>query len=295
MWKRFFLFLSILITFSTAKGAMYQMPSSGNDVIGHNEIVHIKAKDTIDKLAQEYEVSYHELLEANPEINPKKLRVDTVVLIPLQFILPKYRQGIVINIPELRLYYFTPDGKYIFTTPVGLGRSSWRTPTMTTLVIKKEMHPTWHAPKSIIEYAAKNGHQIPEEIPPGNPDNPLGKYALYLGGEGYLIHGNNDQNSVGKYYSSGCIRLYNNAIETLYPMVAVGTIVHIIHSVNKAGWLDGKLYLESHRPVSGNGSNQDVQTQIQEIIKQHSANIDWHQVNLVSKQQLGIPEFVSKE
>ncbi len=274
---------------------MYHVPSLGNDIIGHNEIIHIKAKDTIDKLAQQYEVSYHELLEANPGINPKKLSVGTPLLIPLRFILPKYRKGIIINIPELRLYYFTPDAKYVFTTPVGLGRSSWRTPTMTTEVIKKKMHPTWHVPKSIIEYAAENGHQIPEEIPPGAPDNPLGKYALYLGGEGYLIHGNNDQNSVGKYFSSGCIRLYNNAIETLYPMVTVGTIVYIIHQVNKVGWLDGKLYLESHLPVSSNASNQDTQAQIQKVIEQHSANVDWHRVNLVTKEKLGIPELVSKD
>lgn len=295
MWKNFFLFLPILIPLSVANAAMYQMPDSGNDIIGHNEIIHIKANDSIDKLAQEYEISYHELLEANPEINPKRLSIDTSLLIPLQFILPKYRQGIVINIPELRLYYFTPDGKYVFTTTVSLGRSSWRTPTMTTKVIKKEMYPTWHAPKSIIEYAARNGHQIPEEIPSDDPENPLGKYALYLGGEAYLIHGNNDRNSIGKYYSSGCIRLYNKAIETLYPLVAVGTTVHIINQDNKIGWLDGKLYLESHLPVGDSEPNQDVQTQIQKIIHQHSINIDWYQVNLITKERFGIPEIISKE
>jgi L,D-transpeptidase ErfK/SrfK len=295
MRKKFFLFLPILIPLSVANGAMYQMPDSGNDIIGHNEIIHIKAYDTIDKLAQEYEVSYHELLEANPGINPKKLSIGTPLLIPLQFILPQYRQGIVINIPELRLYYFIPNGKYVFTTPVGLGRSSWRTPTMTTKIIKKEMYPAWHAPKSIIEYAAKNGHQIPEEIPSGDPENPLGKYALHLGGEAYLIHGNNDQSSVGKYYSSGCIRLYNKAIETLYPLIAVGTIVHITHQDNKIGWLDGKLYLESHLAVNSNESNQDVQTQIQKVIYQHSINIDWNQVNLITEEKLGIPEIISKE
>ncbi|KPJ67931.1 MAG: hypothetical protein AMJ43_02775 [Coxiella sp. DG_40] len=291
-----FLFISLLVPLSLAKGAIYPMPTSGNDIIGHNETIYIEANDTLDKLAKEYEVSYHELLEANPEINPKNLIPGTKVLIPTQFILPKYRKGIVINIPELRLYYFMPDREHVFTTPVGLGRDSWRTPTMLTGVIKKEANPTWHVPKTILKHEAKNGHQIPNEVPPGDPDNPLGNYVLYLGGKGgYLIHGNNEPDTIGKYYSSGCIRLYNSAMETLYSMVAVGTLVRIIHDPDKVGWLNGELYLESHQSVSGNESDRDIQTQIQKLIEQQPINIDWNQVNLVNREKLGIPKLIGKE
>jgi len=270
------------------------MPQIGNDIIGQIFTVQIQEGDNLTKLSKEYEVSFHEILEVNPNIHPRRLRIGDSVVIPSEFILPKYRQGIVINIPELRLYYFTSDGNYVFTTPVGLGRSGWRTPTMVTRIYSKVTNPTWHVPEEIIKDAAKQGIFFPHNVPPG-PDNPLGKYALYLARDGYLIHGTNDSNSVGKYFSSGCIRLYNDAIKTLYEMVTTGTKVYLLHHANKAGWFNGTLYLESHVPVSNIEPASDLNTQDPEAVieakaAKHSVHIDWARVKHIAKQQLGIPQ-----
>jgi L,D-transpeptidase ErfK/SrfK len=297
--RKFGLFLLLCCVINIAQAAIYPMPHQGNDIIGHIFTVQIQQGGSLDKLCKKYEVSFHELLEANPKIHPKRLRLGDSIVIPTEFILPKYRQGIVINIPELRLYYFTPDGNYVFTTPVGLGRSGWRTPTMVTKIYSKVKNPTWHVPEEIINEAAKHGIFLPDNVPPG-PDNPLGKYALYLARNGFLIHGTNDTNSVGKYFSSGCIRLYNNAIKSLYDMVTTGTKVYILHHANKAGWLNGRLYLESHVPVSNtepasNLNTQDPMAVIEAEAAKHSVHIDWATVKHIAKQQLGVPEQVGTE
>lgn len=299
MRLRILLFLLIMTVGTTAQAAFYPLPSPGNDIVGEIRVIHVQKGDNTNKLMRQYELSYHEMLEANPKVRFSNLREGETVVIPTQFILPKYRKGIVINIPELRLYYFTPDGQYVFTTPVGLGRSGWRTPTMTTYVIKKEEQPIWHVPKEIAEYAENKGKILPDEIPPG-PDNPLGGYALYLSYSGYLIHGTNDQDSVGKYFSSGCIRLSAEAVATLFSEVDVGTIVHIIHAPSKAGWSNSVLYLENHVPVSYNEQEEQIEkTQsgleeiIDEVTKNRPVNIDWQRVNEVARQQTGIPEPIS--
>ena len=140
--RKFLLLVSTFAIYSiTAQAAIYEMPAPGNDIIGQTITAHVQRGDTMDKLTRRYEVSYHELLEANPKLNPRRLRIGDILIIPSEYILPTYRKGIVINISEPRLYYFYPDGKHVFTTPVGLGRSSWRTPTMKTRVIKKEKNP----------------------------------------------------------------------------------------------------------------------------------------------------------
>lgn len=298
---RTFLILFFAVFSMSALAAIYEMPSTGNDIIGQILNVQIQEGDTINKLAQKYEVSYHELLEANPGINPRLLQVGKLLIIPTEYILPKYREGIVINTAEPRLYYFYPDGKYVFTTPVGLGRYNWRTPEMATKVIKKVEDPTWHIPKAIREHALKTtGKELPDEIPPG-PDNPLGKYAIYLARNGYLIHGTNNPESVGKYYSSGCIRLYEHAIATLFAVTSIGTDVHVIHSPNKVGYLHGELYLESHEPVGGIDHILDIQQQneaegdVQNAITNNYTYIDWYKVYLVAQKRLGIPISVGKD
>lgn len=169
----------------------YTMPPIGDDIIGQNYTITVQIKDSLTAIREKHDVSYEELIEANPAINFYKLKVGQKVIIPKQFILPKFRRGIVINIPELRLYYFTPDGKNVYTFPIGLGREGWRTPIAAAQVVSKNEDPVWYVPKSIRDYVLnKTGEELPTSVPPG-PKNPLGKYALYLSLNGYLIHGTN--------------------------------------------------------------------------------------------------------
>lgn len=291
------LFLA-LATKALAEVGEYSMPPAGEDVVGQVYTITVERGDSLNTIRTHNDVSYEELLEANPHINFYKLKVGQKIVIPRQFILPPIRQGIVINIPELRVYYFDPDGTHFHTFPVGLGRLNWRTPLLSTKVVNKEEDPVWRVPQSIHDYVLnKTGEDLPEAVPPG-PRNPLGKYALYLAKGGYLIHGTNAPSSVGTFISSGCMRLLRDPIELLYQEVAVGTPVHVIHHPTKAGWRDGKLYLESHRPIDSylyrptSPLNLDAEAAIYGAIHFHPAKIDWNAVSRNVNQHLGIPEVI---
>lgn len=285
-----------------ALAAIYPMPAPGNDIVGHAFVTQVEYGDSLDTLRNRYEVSYDSLVAANPHINFNRLRVGQKVVIPTEFILPKFRRGIVINIPELRLYYFTPDGHYVYTFPVGLGREDWRTPTAITKVIDKQTDPYWHVPKSIREYTLnKTGELLPDVVPPG-PENPLGKYALVLGKTGYLIHGTNVPSSVGTFISSGCMRLLSEPIETLYYQVPIGTPVYIIHYPNKAGWFGDTLYLESHTAKSQYSdigqdpelSSMNAETAIYESVTSRPAYVNWGVVNQIARKRIGLPEPIGE-
>lgn len=277
----------------------YYMPPHGDDIVGRNYTITVRGGDSLTTIREDNEISYEELLAANPHINFYKLKAGQKIIIPKQHILPKFRTGIVINIPELRLYYFTPDGSRVYTFPVGLGRENWRTPITSATVVNKTQDPTWRVPKSIREYVLnKTGKLLPDEVPPG-PDNPLGKYALYLSKNGYLIHGTNSPTSVGTFISSGCMRLLREPIELLYQEVQVGTPVHIIHYPSTAGWQGNKLYLESHKPIQSytrlpfsSLNSTSAESAIYEAIHLRPAHINWTAVQKNIKERRGIPEQI---
>lgn len=290
----------VLCSFSLAVFAgEYYMPPPGNDIIGQNYVITVHRGESLTTIRKEHGVSYDELLEANPNINFYRLRVGQKVIIPKQFILPKYRRGIVINTAELRIYYFTPDGRYVYTFPAGLGRVNWRTPLAFATVVRKAEYPSWHVPNDIRNYVfQKTGELLPEVVPPG-PKNPLGNHALYLSKSGYMIHGTNAPNSVGTFISSGCIRLMREPIELLYQEAQVGTPVHIIHQPNKAGWDGDKLYLESHPPIKGYAEQPEsdlnetsIKSAIYEALHLRPAYIDWNAVSRITSNQNGIPQQI---
>lgn len=298
---RYIFILSFLLSITpSADSATYLMPTPGNDIIGHVFTTKVQAQDSVTTLRQRYEVSYNELVEANPKVNFYKLKVGQDIVIPTQYILPAFRHGIVINTPELRLYYFSPDERFVFTYPVGLGRMNWRTPTTITKVIKKQEKPTWYVPESIREYMYEaHDKLLPDFIPPG-PDNPLGEYALYLEKRGYLIHGTNAPESVGMFVSSGCMRLSADAIEKLYQEVDADTPVYIIHHAIKAGWFDNLLYLEAHAPVKHSEkisdlNHKDIDTAIAEATNNRPAHINLQLVNSVMKKRTGIPTPIGEQ
>ena len=298
-WIRAISFITLSILSTAAYTAEYDMPPIGDDIIGKNYTIKVEAGDSLTTIRQEHGISYDELLVANPDINFYKLKVGQTIFIPKQFVLPKFRKGIVINIPELRLYYFSPDGETVYTYPVGLGRPNWRTPLISAKVIRKKEDPIWNVPKSIREYVYnKSGKLLPEAIYPG-PKNPLGKYALYLSKPGYMIHGTNAPTSVGTFISSGCMRLLRGPIETLYEEVPIGTPVHVIHYPNKVGWRGNKLYLESHRPIKSYTSHPsselvepNAEAAIYEAVHLRPAKVDWDIVAKNIKQELGVPELI---
>ncbi len=215
---------------------------AADDRIGRFEYYRIRGHETLLEIARLYDLGYIELLAANPGIDPWMPENGRTLVLPKAHLLPNApRRGIVINLPELRLYFFRKGRGPVLTFPVGIGRLGRETPTGVTRVKAKRKNPTWIPPASI--RAERPG--LPSEVPPG-PANPLGHRALDLAWQGYVIHGTNRPYGIGRRVSSGCIRLYPEDIELLFEHVVVGTPVTIVDQPVKLGWSNGALYLEVH-------------------------------------------------
>ncbi|HXH55221.1 MAG TPA: L,D-transpeptidase family protein [Gammaproteobacteria bacterium] len=211
-----------------ASALTYKVPFLG-DVIGENQEVKAGLAVTLTELAQQYDIGMYEIARANPHLNRKRLQPSASVIIPAQFILPSApREGIVLNLADMRVFYYHPDGNTVTTYPVGVGRQGWSTPRGITRIMSKEENPAWHPPASIRREAARRGKTLPLVVPPG-PHNPLGHYKMSLGFPGILMHGTTQPASIGLYSSHGCIRLYNADIKELFYMVPIGTSVRVVY------------------------------------------------------------------
>ena len=184
---------------------------------------------TLYEVAENFDIGVGEIAKANPTLNHKPFKEDTEVIIPAIFALPSGpREGIVLNLANNRLFYFSPDGKEVKTYPVGIGRQGWATPVGTTNIVDKIEHPAWHPTPAIRREAESKGILLPAVVPAG-PHNPLGQYAMHLGIPGILIHGTNTPHTVGLQSSHGCIRMYADDIKELFSLSEVGTKVRIVY------------------------------------------------------------------
>jgi L,D-transpeptidase ErfK/SrfK len=212
----------------SATALTFEIPSSGN-VVGEYQKVRAGSADTLTELAEKYDIGVYEMVQANPRLNAKTLKSSTTVIIPAQFTLPSGpRHGIVLNLADMRVFYYHPDGRTVSTYPVGIGRQGWSTPTGNTHVVSKTKNPAWHPPASIRREAARKGKILPLVVPAG-PHNPLGQYAMHLGFSGILMHGTNQPSSIGLRSSHGCIRMYSADIQELFSFVSIGTSVRIVY------------------------------------------------------------------
>ncbi len=272
----------------------------GNDtVIGELRIEVAGFNDTLLDIGRRNGFGYQDLKLLNPDVDTWLPGTGKEILLPGKFILPNApKTGIVLNIPEMRLYYYpeSKDGeeKQVITYPLGVGREGWSTPYTRTNIIEKKKDPTWTPPESIrIEHAEK-GDILPAVVPAG-PNNPLGAYAMRLGLGAYLIHGTNKPYGVGMRVSHGCIRLYPEHIEDLFNRVKIGTPVNIVNQPYKIGELDGVIYLEVHPYLDEDGEHfsrnslTEVVKYIIESTEQNRYEIDWELVKEVVADSKGIP------
>lgn len=292
----------ILVAFGWATAAhalIFDMPPSGNDIVGKVQWMQAVSGDNFNIIGRRYDVGYFELLEANPGVDPDKVPTGTIVVIPTRFVLPPVaHKGIIISLAEMRLYYFTPDGRSVITYPVGVGRQGWCSPLGITKIIQKTVNPVWNVPASIKKDRAAQGVTLPNSVQPG-PENPLGGYCMRLGidKQTFLIHGTNDFTGVGRRSSSGCVRMLPEDVEYLFQKVAVGTQVNIINSAYKAGWENNKLYLESHVPLqeqeaNGNADLNAMRNVVNGVIKNYSGMVYWNKATRIAKQQNGVPQVI---
>lgn len=256
--KPLFYLLLITSNFVFAKSFLY--PDNPKDKLIEDEIkeihyVRAKQEDTILDIAREFDIGQNEILLLNPTVDRWLPGENTKVRIPSSRLLPDApHKGLILNLPEFRLYYYPKQSKdgsrVVFTHPISIGRVDWNTPLGKTRIIAKNKNPVWIPPKSIKEEHAADG-DILLDIYPAGPDNPLGLYALRLGVPGYLIHSTNKPYGVGMRVSHGCIRMYPEDIEKLFPQVKIGTPVYIVNQPIKVGWSDNSLYIEVHPDLEG--------------------------------------------
>lgn len=233
--------------------ATFQLPEDNSRVIGRIQHHEITEGETLANIAKRYDVGFLSLMAANKGVDPFLPEEGYVLSIPSRFILPHTpREGIVINLAELRLYYFEPELNQVHVFPVGIGRVGRDTPEMVTKISQKRPNPTWTPPKSIREDYLEKGIELPPVVPAG-PENPLGQYALRLayGVGDYLIHGTNKEFGIGLRVSSGCIRMEPKDIKWLFNQVARGERVTIINEPIKVTLEpDRSVFIEAHEPLT---------------------------------------------
>lgn len=294
---------SLLGISCTATAETYVLPENGDNVIGQIRTVTARKKDDLLDIARRNGLGYREIKLVNAGVDTWLPGENTLVILPTRFILPDtQREGLVLNIPEMRLYYFPrprPGAPATVTTyPLGIGREGWTTPYTTTRIVSKEEKPSWYPPLSIRLERAAMGDILPEVVKPG-PANPLGDYAMRLAMPGYLIHGTNKPWGVGMRVSHGCIRLYPEDIEALYRDVPVGTPVRIMNQPYKIGRANGVLYLEAHPPLEEDTGTFSSFSHIVRLIVAHteerSYDIDWSLAEQVMREAKGIPVAIGLE
>jgi L,D-transpeptidase ErfK/SrfK len=248
-----FALYTLCVGAATTSAASYNLPPTSVDIVGQIHVVRAGYEDTLADVARRYGLGQDEIVLANPQVDKWLPGEGTSLVLPTRYILPDARRdGVVINLPEMRLYYFpkprSGERPQVITHPVSVGRMDWSTPLGLTKVSAKTKDPAWYPPESIRQEHAASGDPLPKIVPAG-PDNPLGAFALRLALPGYLIHGTNRPYGVGMRVTHGCLRMYPEDIERLFPAVPVGTPVQLVNQPVKAAMIADTLFLEVHPPL----------------------------------------------
>ena len=257
------------IAIRVASATTYNLPENpGDNVVTQypegGAFIRAKQDETLLDVALRFSLGQTEIVRLNQKVDRWLVRKGTIVRLANRRILPDApHKGIVLNLPEYRIYYYPPVRPgmpaQVMSYAVSIGRQNWKTPLGKTRVVKKVKNPSWYPPESIRREHARDGDPLPKVVPPG-PYNPLGEYALYLALRGtYRLHGAavNRIYGIGMQVSHGCVRLYPKDIEALYHMVSAGTPVYIVKQPIKVGWLDNTLYIEAHPGLEGEGMTRD--------------------------------------
>jgi L,D-transpeptidase ErfK/SrfK len=296
MKKSFLSFLVVwLCWFSGALALERYSWAPDSTVVGKLKKHVVSKGETLLDIARWYDLGYQQIVLANPGVDPWIPPEGKEILIPSQQVLPEKKNGLVVNLAEMRLYFFRRERgqRVVYTAPIGVGVEGKLTELGTYTVIRKKKHPSWHVPKSIRE----EDPSLPEVVPPG-PENPLGDYALYLSRGAYAIHGTNKPWGIGRRVSHGCIRLYPEDIEALYPLVPVGTVVFIVYQPLKLGLREGKVFLQVFPDFEKRIANQhlEILKLANQIEKETGFKVIlyWDQVAKMLEKENGVPAVVGR-
>ena len=300
--------LAVLLSFglTAAHATTYRLTNANDTVVGEDQTVMTVYEDTLYDLAAAYSLGSEEILRVNPKVDPWLPGAGKLVMIPGRHILPPGpHEGIVVNLPEHRLYYYPKTKKgqplEVITYPVSIGKMDWRTPLGVTHVIQKQKDPTWYPPESVRKEHAADGDPLPASVPPG-PQNPLGAYAMRLaaGNGTYLIHGTNNPRAVGLPVTHGCIRMYPDDVAALFPLIPVGTPVRLVNEPVKVAWVEGELLLEAHPPIDAQGQTlepnlDEFSAMLQAEVGNTTVAIHWEYAREVLQKANGVIATVGLE
>jgi L,D-transpeptidase ErfK/SrfK len=286
----------------------FTLSDAQDDVVGEVQITLASKEDTLPDIARRFDVGYEEIVRANPGVDPWIPGAGRAVVVPTRFVLPNApREGIVINVAAMRLFYFPPRRKgepqEVYTHPIGIGKVGWSTPEGVTQIIAHIKDPVWHPSQALrVDHRNDNGEDLPAVVPAG-PDNPLGKYEFRLGWPSYLIHGTNKPYGVGLRSSHGCVRLYPEDIEKIFQMVPNGTQVRVVNQPFVFGWHDDQLLLQAYTVLEDDARDwhtaqkkllsRALSARLQAALKSAGTSVDWQSVAEVTRAPRGVPVPVS--
>ncbi len=270
--------------------------------VGDMETYTAVYEDTLIHLARKHGLGFVEIRAANPTLDPWIPGAGAEIILPKRHLLPDApRGGLVINLPEMRVYGFLNGDDAPVTYPLGIGREGLDTPLGKTTVVRKKEAPTWRPTKRMRE----EDPTLPAVVPPGE-DNPLGTHALYLGWPTYALHGTTRPYGIGRRVSSGCIRLYPESIIKLFEQVPVGTKVNVIDQPIKVAWIGNELYLEAHPEMeqvmsmeeNGKTKNKKLSDRDIALINDKAGmyrdRLNWPRIRKVVLERKGYPVRIAK-
>ena len=273
--------------------------------VGQMKEVRAQYEDTLIHIARANNLGFIDMRSANPKLDPWIPGDGARVILPTMKLLPTQapQKGVVINLPEMRLYYYPKENASPLTYSIGIGREGLSTPIGTTTVSRKKAGPIW----TPTDRMRKEDPTLPPVVYPG-PENPMGSHALYLGWPQYAIHGTNKPYGIGRRLSSGCIRMYPEGIVELFSRVPVGTPVTVIDQPVKVAWIGNNLYLEAHPTQKdalvierdGGMPSYDMSDKdMQDIMQTAGAGMDdalnWSTIRQAIKERRGYPVLIGRK
>lgn len=290
---RAWIILLVLLTVVQVAGAE-TAPPLYTQVTGGEQEITIEKPTSVHRLALEQGVRWVSVVRQNDLKKPYKLKPGMVIKINNTHIVPtELQNGLVINLPELRMYHFQSCA-YQRRYALAVGKPSWPTPTGTYKIYEKRKNPTWNVPPSIQEEMEEMGMEVLTKVPPG-PKNPLGKYFMATTASGVGIHATNRPWSVGYYVSHGCIRMLPHEIEQLFPQVELGTPLRIIYRPIKLALTpQGRVYLEAIPNIYGWELKPLEWVQGMADYYNISDRIDWDKVPPILKAKSGLAQDITK-
>ena len=278
------------------------------DVVGVVQKTLATKDDTLTDIARRFNVGYEEIVRANPGVDPWLPGENREIVIPSQFILPNApREGIVINAAAMRLFYYPKvkkgETQIVHTYPIGIGKVGWKTPEGATKIVRRTKDPVWRPTASILkEHKEHDECSLPAVVPAG-PDNPLGRFAFYLGWPTYMIHGTNKPAGVGLRSSHGCIRLYPEDIVQLFEIAPIGTQVRVVNQPFVFGWHEGactsrrstcsKTITRDWKKAQVKLLKKELAERIQKELAARKEKIDWEAVTKLTHDPRGIPVSIT--